>query len=92
MVLTEKSRAGWKDTGYARGCGSMRAAPPPVSGFKRLYYLTGPDHAVSNIMFGRIKLSRFADLNDPFEPSISPLSSGDRIRHSLSYFQLSNLV
>jgi Protein of unknown function (DUF2971) len=67
MVLTEKFRAGWKDAGYTRGCGSMRAAPPPANGLKRLYYLTGPDHAVSNIVFGRIKLSRFADLNDPFE-------------------------
>jgi hypothetical protein len=35
--------------------------------FKRLYYLTGPDHAISNIVFGRIKLSRFVELNDPFE-------------------------
>jgi hypothetical protein len=66
-ALTEKFRAGWKDAGYTRGCGSMRAAPPPANGFKRLYYLTGPDHAVSNIVFSRIKLSRFADLNDPFE-------------------------
>jgi Protein of unknown function (DUF2971) len=67
MVLTDKFRVGWKDAGYPRGSGSMRAAPPPANGFKRLYYLTGPDHAVSNIVFGRIKLSRFADLNDPFE-------------------------
>ena len=67
MVLTEKFRPGWKAAGYARGCGSMRAAPPPANGFRRLYYLTGPDHALSNIVFGRIKLSRFADLNDPFE-------------------------
>jgi hypothetical protein len=67
MVLTTEFRAGWKDAGYVRGCGSMRAAPPPANGFKRLYYLTGPDHAVSNIVFARIKLARFSDLNDPFE-------------------------
>lgn len=67
MVLTENFRDGWKNAGYTRGCGSMRSAPPPANGFKRLYYLTGPDHALSNIVFGRIKLSRFADLNDPFE-------------------------
>jgi hypothetical protein len=64
---TEKYKAAWEKAGYTNGCGSMRSAPPPAKGKKRLYYLTGPDHAVSNIVFGRIKLSRFAELNDPFE-------------------------
>jgi hypothetical protein len=41
--------------------------PRPRKGFKRLYYLTTPDHAISNIAFKRLKLARLSDLNDPFE-------------------------
>lgn len=33
----------------------------------RVYYLTGAQFALSNLAFRRIKVSRFADLNDPFE-------------------------
>ena len=34
---------------------------------KRLYYMTSTQHAVANIALGRVKISRFSDLNDPFE-------------------------
>lgn len=33
----------------------------------RVYYLTGAQFAISNIALKRIKISRFRDLNDPFE-------------------------
>lgn len=33
----------------------------------RLYYFTGAQYAVSNIALRRIKVSRYRDLNDPFE-------------------------
>ena len=33
----------------------------------RLYYLTGAHFALSNIALRRVKISRFSDLNDPFE-------------------------
>lgn len=33
----------------------------------RVNYLTGSQYALSNIALRRIKISRFADLNDPFE-------------------------
>ncbi|QQA75157.1 DUF2971 domain-containing protein [Pectobacterium parmentieri] len=33
----------------------------------RLYYLTSFQNAISNIALQRIKISRFSDLNDPFE-------------------------
>lgn len=33
----------------------------------RVYYLTGAAFALSNLALRRIKLSRFSDLNDPFE-------------------------
>jgi hypothetical protein len=67
MALNEKLRAKWKAIGYERGHGSDAVMPPPPTGFKRLYYLTSADHAISNVAFGRIKVSRFAELNDPFE-------------------------
>lgn len=67
MALNEKLRKLWKAAGYERGHGSDAVCPPAPAGFKRLYYLTGPEHAVSNIVFGRLKISRFSELNDPFE-------------------------
>lgn len=33
----------------------------------RVYYLTGTQFALSNLALRRIKIARFADLNDPFE-------------------------
>jgi len=33
----------------------------------RLYYFTGAHYALSNIALRRLKISRFSDLNDPFE-------------------------
>ena len=33
----------------------------------RAYYLTGSQFALSNLALRRIKISRFGDLNDPFE-------------------------
>ena len=33
----------------------------------RVHYLTGSQYALSNIALRRIKVSRFSDLNDPFE-------------------------
>ncbi len=33
----------------------------------RIYYLTSAQFALSNLALRRIKISRFADLNDPFE-------------------------
>ena len=67
MGLNERFRKEWKASGYARGNGSDAVVPPPPKGLKRLYYLTGSNHAVSNIVFGRIKVSRISELNDPFE-------------------------
>jgi hypothetical protein len=65
--LNERFRREWKASGYPLGNGSAAVVPPPRKGFKRLYYLTEPDHALSNIVFGRLKISRFSELNDPFE-------------------------
>jgi hypothetical protein len=67
MPLNELLRKQWKAAGYQRGHGSDAVLPPAPPGSVRLYYLTGPEHAISNIVFGRVKISRFSELNDPFE-------------------------
>jgi hypothetical protein len=33
----------------------------------RVFYLTGAQFALSNLALRRVKISRFEDLNDPFE-------------------------
>lgn len=67
MPLNETLRKQWRAAGYNRGHGSDAVLPPAPQGFKRLYYFTGPEHALSNVVFGRVKISRFSELNDPFE-------------------------
>jgi hypothetical protein len=59
MPLNEQLRKLWKTAGYTRGHGSDAVLRPPPSGLNRLHYLTGPEHAISNIVFGSIKISRF---------------------------------
>ncbi len=67
MPLNEKLRKTWKAAGYARGHGSDAVLSPPKKGIKRLYYLTSQEHALSNVVFSRVKVARFTELNDPFE-------------------------
>lgn len=47
--------------------GSAAVVPPPPDGFRRLYHLTSAEYAITNIVFGRLKVARFSSLNDPFE-------------------------
>jgi hypothetical protein len=47
--------------------GSAEVVPPPPSDFIRLYHLVSARHGLENIERGRLKVSRFQDLNDPFE-------------------------
>jgi hypothetical protein len=51
---------------------TSKSKPYPSSGklhsdTRRVYYLTSTQYAISNIALRRIKVSRFSDLNDPFE-------------------------
>jgi len=45
---------------------SYISAPVP-DGFKRGYYFTSADYALSGIALRRLKVARFSDANDPFE-------------------------
>jgi hypothetical protein len=68
MPTNEMRRREWIAAGYKSDMGSAIATRPPAdSSTIRLYNLTGAKHALSNIEHHRLKVSRFADLNDPFE-------------------------
>jgi hypothetical protein len=68
MPTNEMLRREWIAAGYKSDMGSAIACRPPTdSSTIRLYNLTSVKHALSNIENRRIKVSRFADLNDPFE-------------------------
>ena len=79
----------WIDAGYPEGMGSAKFLPPPADGrFIRAYHLTSSDHGISNIRFGRLKVARFAEVNDPFE--LMALNSHNReIRRLLRRFKKS---
>lgn len=68
MPTNEMLRREWISGGYKSDMGSAIACRPPVNRSTiRLYNLNSVKHALSNIVNRRIKVSRFADLNDPFE-------------------------
>src|ERR1044071_6999084 len=41
----------------------MKLLPPA----KHAYHLTSAEHAISDLALGRLKVARFAEVNDPFE-------------------------
>ena len=57
----------WEKAGCPRHMGSAAVVRPPPPEYLRVYYLTSSEHAISDIAFGRLKVARFSDLNDPFE-------------------------
>ncbi|MBZ9851234.1 DUF2971 domain-containing protein [Mesorhizobium sp. CA14] len=65
--MHKEYRAEWVAAGYDQRMGSAEVVRPPGNDFVRAYYLTSAEYAISNIALGRIKVSRFSDLNDPFE-------------------------
>jgi hypothetical protein len=50
-------------------------APP---GCSRVYYLTSAEYATSNVVFRRLKVARFSELNDPFE-LLAPTTTQKRL-------------
>ena len=45
----------------------------------RVYYLTSAEYAISNLALKRIKVSRYQDLNDPFELLAADLRSEEHV-------------
>jgi hypothetical protein len=66
-----------------------RVSRPSTAGqVPRVYYLTSAEHAISNIAFGRLKLARFTQLNDPYE-LLAPKSSDKKVRDTIADFRKS---
>jgi len=82
MPIKPELKNAWEAAGY-KGHGSATIVPAAPEGYVRLYYLTTPEHALSNIVFKRVKISRFSELNDPFELA-AVNSSGLKFREAFS--------
>lgn len=67
MPFDDAKRTLWAKAGYRTDMGSAAADLPPPHEFIRLYHLTSAAHALSDICYGRVKVARISDLNDPFE-------------------------
>ncbi|WP_292396001.1 DUF2971 domain-containing protein [Mesorhizobium sp.] len=67
MPEHKEFRAQWVAAGYDSHMGSAVVVQPPGPDSLRAYYFTSAEYAISNIALGRIKVSRFSNLNDPFE-------------------------
>jgi hypothetical protein len=65
--LNDHFRELWKQAGYEKNYGSAAVIPPPPPSVLRAYYICPAEYAISNIVFARQKVSRFSELNDPFE-------------------------
>jgi hypothetical protein len=65
--LHSELRPLWANAGYHSKMGSAAVVPPPSPHFKRLYHLTSAEHAISDIVFSRLKIADLNQLNDPFE-------------------------
>jgi Protein of unknown function (DUF2971) len=69
VPLNTHLREQWVARGYYAHAASAAVVPPPPEGFRRAYHLMAAEHAISNIVFSRMKIARFRELNDPFELS-----------------------
>ena len=67
MPYNEHLREEWAALCYCGHCASAVIVPPPPKKFRRVYHLMPAEYALSNIVFSRIKVAQFNDMNDPFE-------------------------
>ena len=67
MPMQDHLRQEWNKAGYGTQMGSSCVVPPPAPDLLRVYHITNTEYGISNIALGRLKVARFAELNDPFE-------------------------
>lgn len=86
MPLNNHLRRLWAEKPYHSKMGSAAVTAPPDKEYQRVYYITSAEYALSNIVFGRIKVARFSQLNDPFE-LLAPKFANSVLRKSMSKFK-----
>jgi Protein of unknown function (DUF2971) len=86
VPLNKHLRRLWADAGYLESAGSAAVTPPPGPKYRRVYYTTSAEFAISNLVFGRLKVARFKSLNDPFE-LLAPKFSDKRLRRVMGNFK-----
>lgn len=86
MPLNPLLRKLWKNPPYHTRMGSAAVTAPPDDQYQRVYYITSAEHALSNIVFGRVKVARFQSLNDPFE-LLAPKFANSLLRKSMGSFK-----
>jgi hypothetical protein len=57
----------WVDLGYKPNMASGKLMLPPPVDVRRVYHFLSADHAIANIALRRLKVSRAAEMNDPYE-------------------------
>jgi hypothetical protein len=67
MSTQKELAAQWIVFGYRKGMASATITPPPTKAFRRVYHMMQGKWALVAIDDQRLKVSRFEDLNDPFE-------------------------
>lgn len=67
MPIHREYRQLWVKAGYDERMGSAWVCEPPAAHLLRVYHFTSARYALEDIEYGRLKVARFADLNDPFE-------------------------
>jgi hypothetical protein len=66
-AMNDQFREEWAACGYCAHCASAAVLPAPPMGYRRAYHIMSAEYAISNIVYSRIKIAQFRDLNDPFE-------------------------
>src|SRR5262249_32150283 len=86
MPLNRQLRKLWVDAGYSSHMGSAAVVPPPQAQYRRVYYLTTAEYGLSNIVFRRLEVARFSQLNDPFE-LLAPKFTDRKMRDEVGKFK-----
>jgi hypothetical protein len=67
VPLNNDLRRFWCEAGGTGKESSAAVCMPAPDGCSQVYYLTSAEYATSNVVFRRLKVARFSELNDPFE-------------------------
>ena len=87
MPINKAFAKDWTNAGYEPGMASAWVRRPPSPDRLAVYHLTSADYAISDLSFGRLKVARFVDSNDPYELMALAFSNGS-IRTAITKFKV----